>query len=441
MPDLFDEPLSSQPGLIPLPERLRPETLDDFFGQEHLLGPGSALRKSIENDAITSMIFWGPPGTGKTTLSNIIARMTGSTFISMSAVTVGIKDVKLVIDDARDRRKYYNRKTILFLDEIHRFNKAQQDAFLPHVENGTILLIGATTENPSFEINSALLSRMRVFVLKELSPDNLKKIISRGLEKVERPSALEEEALEFLAQMSAGDARFALNTLDFALSLEPDKAAVLTKKSIEEAIQKKAILYDRNGEEHYNIISAMHKSVRGSDPQAALYYFYRMIEGGEDPLYLARRIIRIASEDIGLADPSALTLCVSAKEAFHMLGRPEGILALAEALVYLALAPKSNRLYLAESAVQAEIRSSGPLPPPLHIRNAPTKLMKELGYSKGYQYDHDQKESFSGQDYFPDGIRMREFYSPGKYGFESELLKRMDYLKKLKETKNKQHDS
>ncbi|MFH0920961.1 MAG: replication-associated recombination protein A [Fibrobacterota bacterium] len=439
MPDLFDAHLDASPETRPpLAERMRPDTLDEFAGQEHLLGPDGALRRAIEGDVVPSMVFWGPPGTGKTTLAHIIAQMTGSVFMAMSAVSVGIKDVKLVIDDARDRLKMYKRRTILFLDEIHRFNKSQQDAFLPHVENGTLTLIGATTENPSFEINSALLSRMRVFVLRELAPEHIRQIVLRALAKSNGPvNTIDDDALEFISLMSAGDARFALNTLEFACSLAKGQSN-LTKKSIEEAMQKKAILYDRAGEEHFNTISALHKSVRGSDPQAALYFFYRMVEGGEDPMYLARRIIRMATEDIGLADPSALTLCISAKDAYHHLGKPEGVLALAEAVVYLALAPKSNRLYTAAKAVQSEIETTGPLPVPNVIRNAPTKLMKELDYGKGYQYDHDEKESFSGQDYFPGGVRNRSYYSPGKYGFEAELTRRMEHLKKLKEEKKKE---
>ncbi|MBL8025670.1 MAG: replication-associated recombination protein A, partial [Fibrobacteres bacterium] len=407
-------------------------SLEEFSGQEHLLAKESGLRKAIDNDAVTSMIFWGPPGTGKTTLANIIANMTGCRFISMSAVSVGIKDVKAVIEEARERLKYKGRKTILFLDEIHRFNKAQQDAFLPHLENGTIILIGATTENPSFEINAALLSRMRVFVLKALTTEDIRNILKRAVEKNGGGRKIADDALEFLALMSNGDARFALNTIEFALRLSGSSEKEIDKNTIEEAIQKKAIMYDRNGEEHYNIMSALHKSVRGSDPQAALYWFYRMIEGGEDPLYIARRVIRMASEDIGLADPSALTLCMSAKEAYVMLGKPEGILAIAEAVVYLSLAPKSNRLYTASHSVQDEIRKSGPLPVPMHIRNAPTKLMKELGYSDGYKYDHDYKNGYSGQDHLPNEIAKAVYYTPSQYGYENELLKRVEYLKKLK---------
>ncbi|OGK01797.1 MAG: hypothetical protein A2350_02525 [Candidatus Raymondbacteria bacterium RifOxyB12_full_50_8] len=350
-------------------------------------------------------------------------------------MSAGLKDVKQIVEDAREALKYYQKKTILFLDEIHRFNKAQQDAFLPHVENGTITLIGATTENPSFEINAALLSRMHVFVLKPLEPEQMCGIVSRAFEQeAGKAYVFENEALDFLARMSAGDARFALNTLETALALAK-KGGIVSKPVIEEAMQKKAFLYDHDGEEHFNTISAMHKAVRGSDPQAALYYFYRMLEGGEDPMYLMRRIIRMASEDIGLADPSALTLCISAKEAYHMLGIPEGVLAIAEALVYLALAPKSNAVYLAEKAAKSEIKQSGPLPVPLHIRNAPTGLMKDLGYGNGYKYDHDEEHAFSGQDYFPEGVRKREYYTPGKQGYEAELAKRIEYFKKLREQK------
>jgi putative ATPase len=435
MADLFDTTEKADRAGVPLAERMRPLSLEDFVGQTHILGPNSALRKSIEDDVLTSMVLWGPPGVGKTTLARIIAKKTGAQFIGMSAVAANLKDVKTVISDARDKIKYYKKRTILFLDEIHRFNKAQQDAFLPHVENGTIILIGATTENPSFEINSALLSRMRLFILNPLAPEEVITIIKRTIAlEGQGVYTIDGDAVNFLSAISAGDARFALNTLEVAFSISKHNK-VISKKVVEEAIQKKAIRYDKSGEEHYNLISAMHKSVRGSDPQAALYYFYRMIEGGEDPMYLARRIIRIASEDIGLADPSALPLCISAKEAYHLLGIPEGILALAQALVYLALCPKSNRLYMAEKKTLDEIKHTGPLAVPFHIRNAPTRLMKDIGYSKGYRYDHEEADSFSGQDYFPEGIQSKEYYDPGQYGYEIELRKRMEYLKKLRKKK------
>ncbi len=434
MADLFTENSEKSLLLTPLSERLRPKVIGDFVGQDHLLSEKGALRKAIDNDSVVSMIFWGPPGTGKTTLANIIANMTGAHFIAMSAVTVGIKEVKAVIEEAKERLYRLKRKTILFLDEIHRFNKAQQDAFLPHLENGTIILIGATTENPSFEVNAALLSRMRVFVLNPLSNKNINEIITRAIPTISPSVTICEEAQTLLAAISDGDARFALNTLEFAASLTGERKTI-SKEDIEEAVQKKALLYDRTGEEHYNTISALHKSVRGSDPQAALYWLYRMVEGGEDPLYIIRRVIRMAVEDIGLADPSALTLCISAKEAYEMIGKPEGILAIAEAVVYLALAPKSNRLYMAANEATAEIRRSGSLPVPLHIRNASTKLMKELGYSANYKYDHDETDGFSGQEYLPNGIGTRNFYAPNKQGYEAELFKRNEQLRTLKRSK------
>jgi putative ATPase len=422
----------------PLPDRMRPQTLDEFVGQKHILEKGSVLRKAIEEDKIQSAIFWGPPGTGKTTLAQIIAKATGAHFLSFSAVLSGIKEIKEVMAKATRMKEFYNRKTILFVDEVHRFNKAQQDAFLPHVEKGNIILIGATTENPSFEVISALLSRTKVYTLHPLKEDELKTIISRAIKDKERGLGnlrveLEDKALDYIAQMANGDARIALSTLEFAvLTTPPDDKGIrkIDLKIAEETMQKKALAYDKGGEEHYNIISALHKSLRGSDPDAALYWLGRMLAGGEDPLYMARRMVQFASEDVGNADPQALQVAIAAKEAYHFLGSPEGELALAQAAVYLATAPKSNAVYKAFNLVQEDIQRTQALPVPMHIRNAPTQLMKDLGYGKDYKYPHDFPNHFVDETYLPENLKDRKYYQPTGFGFEKEIKKRLEWWKK-----------
>ena len=424
----------------PLADRMRPETLDEFLGQKHILGKDSVLRKAIEEDKIQSVIFWGPPGTGKTTLAHIIAEVTGAHFISFSAVLSGIKEIKQVMAEAARMKELYNRKTILFVDEVHRFNKAQQDAFLPHVEKGNIVLIGATTENPSFEVISALLSRTRVYTLNPLQEEELKIILNKALNDKDRGLGnlnveLEEEALDYIAQMANGDARIALSTVEFAVMTTPaDKKGIrkIDLKIAEDTMQKKALAYDKGGEEHYNIISALHKSVRGSDPDAALYWLGRMLAGGEDPLYVARRMVRMASEDIGNADPQALHVTIAAKEAYHFLGSPEGELALAQAAIYLATAPKSDAIYKAYNLVQEDIQKTQALPVPMHIRNAPTRLMKNLGYGKDYKYPHDFPDHFVDETYLPETLKNRKYYWPTDFGFEKEIKKRLDWWKKKK---------
>jgi putative ATPase len=424
----------------PLADRMRPDTLDEFVGQKHILEKGSVLRKAIEEDKIQSVIFWGPPGTGKTTLAHIVAKATGAHFASFSAVLSGIKEIKEVIAEAAKMKQLYNRKTILFVDEIHRFNKAQQDAFLPHVEKGNIILIGATTENPSFEVISALLSRTMVYTLNPLKEGELKIIIKRAIEDKERGLGnqnveLEDKAQDYMAQMANGDARIALSTLEFAvLTTPPDEKGIrkITLKIAEETMQKKALVYDKDGEEHYNIISALHKSLRGSDPDAALYWLGRMLAGGEDPLYIARRMVRFASEDVGNADPQALQVTIAAKEAYHFLGSPEGELALAQAAVYLATAPKSNAVYKAFNQVQEDIQRTQALPVPLHIRNAPTQLMKDLGYGKDYKYPHDFPDHFVDETYLPENLKDRKYYQPTDFGFEKEIKKRLEWWRKKK---------
>ena len=423
----------------PLAERMRPRSLDEFFGQQHLLGPGKPLRLQIERDDSASLLFWGPPGVGKTTLAKIVALQTQSTFIEFSAVLSGIKEIKQVMIDA-EKAAGFGSRTILFIDEIHRFNKAQQDAFLPYVERGTIRLIGATTENPSFEINAALLSRCRVYTLRALEQPEIIALLERALNDTERGLgalhlSAEEGAIEAIASFSSGDARNALNAIESAAKLAEGRGeSVLTKALAAEALQQRILLYDKKGEQHYDIISALHKSVRNSDADAALYWLGRMLVAGEDPMYIARRVVRMAVEDIGLAAPEALNLCLSARDAMHFLGSPEGELAIAQAVVYLALAPKSNAVYTAFGEVRKDIETMPAQPVPLHLRNAPTKLMKELDYGKGYQYAHDVEGKVAEMQCLPDNLRDRRYYQPTNEGRERLLAQRMEEIAKLRES-------
>jgi putative ATPase len=420
----------------PLADRMRPRNLDEFAGQEHILGPGKPLRVQIERDDTGSLIFWGPPGVGKTTLAKIIARMTHADFIEFSAVLSGIKEIKQVMADA-ERARQYGTRTIVFVDEVHRFNKAQQDAFLPYVEKGSIRLIGATTENPSFEVISALLSRTRVYVLKPLTEDQIVGLLQRALKDEGRGLGdlhlkADEAALHKIAAYSSGDARSAYNALDVAATLARDAGSQITDAIVTNALQKRVLMYDKAGEEHYNIISALHKSVRNSDPDAALYWLARMLEAGEDRLYVARRVVRMAVEDIGLADPNALNITLAAKEAFDFLGVPEGDLALAQAVVYLCAAPKSNAVYLAYGAVQEDVERTAQDPVPLQLRNAPTKLMKGLGYGEGYQYAHDLEEKVADMQCLPDNLKNRVYYHPTDEGIEKRIKARLEEIKQAK---------
>jgi len=415
---------------------MRPRTLDEFVGQEHILGPGKPLRVQIERDDTGSVIFWGPPGVGKTTLAKIIARMTHAEFIEFSAVLSGIKEIKQVMADA-ERARQYGTRTIVFVDEVHRFNKAQQDAFLPYVEKGSIRLIGATTENPSFEIISALLSRCRVYVLKALTEDQIVGLLRRALTDGERglgDLALEadDDALQKIAAYSSGDARTAYNALEVAAALARERKSRITESIATDALQKRVLLYDKAGEEHYNLVSALHKSVRNSDPDAALYWFVRMIEAGEDPLYIARRVVRMASEDIGLADPNALAICVAARDAYDFLGMPEGYLALAQAVVYLCMAPKSNALLTAYGAVHQEVEQTAQEPVPLHLRNAPTPLMKSMGYGAGYRYAHDLDEKVADMQCLPDNLKDHVYFHPSEEGLEKRIKERLQEIRQLK---------
>jgi putative ATPase len=422
---------------------MRPRSLDEFLGQEHLLGPGKPLRVQIERDDASSMIFWGPPGVGKTTLAKIIAETTQATFIEFSAVLAGIKEIKQVMADA-EKAASWGTRTILFIDEIHRFNRAQQDAFLPWVERGSIRLIGATTENPSFEINSALLSRCRVYTLQQLTDSQIVTLLQRALSDSERGLGARhltaaEGAIELLAGYASGDARNGLNALEVAAKLAAsEKTSVITREIATEALQQRVLMYDKGGEEHYNLISALHKSVRNSDPDASLYWLGRMMKAGEDPLYIARRVVRMAVEDIGLAAPEALNLCLSARDMVDFLGSPEGDLALAEAVVYLALAPKSNAVYTAYGAVMADIENIRQEPVPLHLRNAPTKLMKELDYGKGYEYAHEVEGKVADMECLPESLRGRRYYHPTQEGREKLLAQRMEEIRRIREEKRKQ---
>jgi putative ATPase len=431
MADLFDtaaaQPAPGAPR--PLADRLRPRNLSEVIGQAHVLGPEGPLGAMLAAGSLSSLILWGPPGVGKTTIARLLADQTNLAFVQISAIFTGVPDLKKVFEQARIRRQN-GQGTLLFVDEIHRFNKAQQDGFLPHMEDGTILLVGATTENPSFELNAALLSRSQVIVLERLMPADLERLTQRAERELGRALPLTGEAREAMIDMADGDGRACLNLIEQVAAWKTDKP--LTREQLATRLMRRATTYDKSGEEHYNLISALHKSVRGSDPDAALYWLARMLEGGEDPRFLARRITRMAVEDIGLADPQAQTVCLDSWQTYERLGSPEGELALAQAVVYLALAPKSNGVYTAYKAARAAARETGSHPPPLHIRNAPTKLMKEIGYGAGYAYDHDAEDAFSGQNYFPDGMRRPVYYAPPERGFERELKKRIDYFAKLR---------
>ncbi|MGQ9810266.1 MAG: replication-associated recombination protein A [bacterium] len=432
-PDLFERE-SIESNFRPLADRMRPRDFDEFVGQKHIVGESSVIRKAIEKGEIQSLIFWGPPGTGKTTLAYLIAKATNSNFISFSAVTSGVKEIRDVVASAELNVKRRGIRTILFVDEIHRFNKAQQDAFLPYVEKGTIILIGATTENPSFEVNSALLSRSRVVVLEKLTDNDLRLIAERALKDEERglgklKISVSQDALDHAISQADGDARVLLNTLELAVAaIGPDEDGVrkIELQTIEGALQRKALLYDKQGEEHYNIISALHKSLRGSDPDAALYWLARMLEGGEDPLYIARRLVRFASEDIGNADPQALVVAVAAKQAVEFIGMPEADCALAQAVIYLATAPKSNAVYIAYQKAKDDVNRLPAEPVPLNIRNAPTRLMKQLGFGLGYKYPHDFEDGIVEQTYLPKSILGRKYYEPTDRGYEARIKARLE---------------
>lgn len=432
MADLFDTtpaPARAE-GPRPLADRLRPRNLSDVIGQGHVLGPEGPLGAMLAAGSLSSLVLWGPPGVGKTTIARLLADQTNLHFVQISAIFTGVPDLKKVFEGARIRRQT-GQGTLLFVDEIHRFNKAQQDGFLPFMEDGTILLVGATTENPSFELNSALLSRAQVIVLERLSLADLERLAQRAEKELARNLPLAGEAREALLDMADGDGRALLNLIEQVAAWKLDKP--LSRDQLATRLMRRAAKYDKSGEEHYNLISALHKSVRGSDPDAALYWFARMLEGGEDPRFLARRLTRMAVEDICLADPQAQSVCLDAWNTYERLGSPEGELALANAVVYLALAPKSNAVYTAYKAARAAARETGSLMPPKHILNAPTKMMKDIGYGTGYAYDHDAEDGFSGQNYFPDDMKRPVYYLPPERGFERELKKRVEYFARLRE--------
>jgi putative ATPase len=433
-----DIPLPDRPR-PPLAERMRPRTFDEFVGQASLLAPGKPLREAIERDLLQSIILWGPPGTGKTTLARIIADMTKARFVSFSAVLAGIKEIRDVMAEAERLRRTTGRRTIVFIDEIHRFNKAQQDAFLPRVEAGDIVLIGATTENPSFEVNAALLSRSKVFVLHGLTADEVAGILHRALSDVDRGLAgeavtIDDQSVHAIAMYANGDARVALNLLELSVAAAPivDGLRRVDIGRVEQTIQRRALLYDKSGEEHYNLISALHKSMRNSDPDAAVYWLARMVEAGEDPLYIARRLVRFASEDVGNADPQALTVTVAAKDAVHFMGMPEGNTALAQAAIYLSTAPKSNAVYEAYNRAAEDAHTDVAQPVPLHLRNAPTRLMKDLEYGKGYKYAHSEADAIADMSCLPSALEGRKYYEPTERGFEKEIKRRLDGWEEIK---------
>lgn len=447
--ELFDNFEKNKLNNAPLADRIRPERLEDFVGQEKIIGPGKPLRQAIENDELQSIILWGPPGSGKTTLAKIIAKMTKAHFVPFSAVISGVPALRKVIKEAQDRMRYHSQRTILFVDEIHRFSKAQQDAFLPFVEDGTIILIGATTENPSFEVISPLLSRSTLYVLDPLSIEGLKIILNRALQDKEKGLGkynveIAPKALDFIIELAYGDARIALNVLEFTvITTKSDSKGIcrIELETVEDVVQKRCLRYDKSGEEDYNIISALHKSMRDSDPDAALYWVARMLEAGEDPLYVARRLLRFASEDVGNADPQALQVAVAAMETVKFIGMPEANLALAQAATYLSCAPKSNALYKGYQIAQKDIKRWGPLPVPLVIRNAPTYLMKKLGYGKGYKYAHNFKEGYVVQEHLPKELKGKRYYFPTDRGFEKMIKQRLEKLKGKNKNQKLQPDS
>jgi putative ATPase len=444
MESLFPDDAPRPHAPSPLAERMRPRTFDEFVGQEELLAPGKPLREAIERDLLQSIILWGPPGTGKTTLARIIADTTKARFVSFSAVLAGIKEIRDVMSEAERLRRSTGRRTIVFIDEIHRFNKAQQDAFLPRVEAGDIVLIGATTENPSFEVNAALLSRSKVFVLRGLNVDEVASILTRALADPERGFGatgvdIDADSVRAIAQYANGDARVALNLLELSVAAAPDvnNARRIDLARVQEAIQRRTLLYDKSGEEHYNLISALHKSMRNSDPDAAVYWLARMVEAGEDPMYIARRLVRFASEDIGNADPQALTVAVAAKDAVHFIGMPEGNTALAQAAIYLATAPKSHAVYEAYNHAAEDAHRDVAQPVPLHLRNAPTKLMKDLDYGKGYRYAHNEEDAVADMSCLPPALEGRKYYDPKGRGFEKEIKRRLDGWEEIKRKRQK----